>query len=155
MRVDWSSISPEGRRLILVASDETYEALTSALDRRKLFREAAWGLVPTVALARVAFGAATASSEYLSDFNRIISEKHPVESKLKGIFGLMGRAREQVEQYCATGAIPIPHLAQEEAAARFSFDFGHPLDGHAYVLNPCIENHYLLPALANERLSQE
>ena len=27
MRVDWSAISPERRRLILVASDEKYEAL--------------------------------------------------------------------------------------------------------------------------------
>lgn len=150
MRVDWSTISTERRRLILVASDEKYKELTAAIDRRKL-----WALVPYVAVLRVAFGAATASSQYLSAQNRIVVEKRTAESKVRSVFGLLGRAGEQIAQYYATGAIPIPHLPEEEAAARFSFDVGHPLDGYVYVLNPCIENHYLLPALANERLSQE
>jgi hypothetical protein len=33
MRVDWSAISPEQRHLILVASDDKYEALTGPSTR--------------------------------------------------------------------------------------------------------------------------
>ena len=155
MHVDWSAMAPERRRLILVASDGKYEALTSALDRQKLFKEAAWVFVPWVGPLRIVFGAATASSQYLCDLNRIVAAKHTAGTKLRRVFGLMGRAGEDLVQSVTTGAIPIPHLSEEEAATRFSFDVGHPLDGCAYVLNPCSENHYLLPALANERLSQE
>jgi hypothetical protein len=53
------------------------------------------------------------------------------------------------------GEIPIFHLPPEEAARRFSFDIGGPQDGVVYVINPCNPNHYLLPALVNERLAQE
>ena len=31
-------------------------------------------------------------------------------------------------------------FAQEEATSRFTLDLGQPLDGPAYVLNPCLEN---------------
>lgn len=157
MRVDWSAISPERRRLILVASDDTYAALTSALDARKLGKEALWLLVPHAGLLRAAFGAATASAEYLSALKEMVAEKRRAdqESPLKRVFRLAKRAGEQVKQYFAIGDVPIPHLPQEEATTRFNFDIGHPLDGCAYLLNPCVENHYLQPAQANERLSQE
>jgi hypothetical protein len=98
-----------------------------------------------------------ASSEYLSALNQIVAEQRTAgqESKAKSIFRLLGRAGEQTRQYFAQGEVPIPHLPQEDAARRFSFDVGHPTDGSAYLLNPCVENHYLLPSLANERLLQE
>jgi len=157
MRVDWSAISPERRRLILVASDDKYEALTSAFDPRKLGKEALWLLVPYAGILRAAFGTATASSEYLFALKEMVAETRTAdqESKAKRIFRLFQRAGTQTAEYFATGEVPIPHLPQEEATSRFTFDIGQPLDGCAYVLNPCLENHYLQPALANERLLQE
>ena len=77
------------------------------------------------------------------------------ESKAKRILRLFHSAATPTTEYFANGEVPIPHLPEEEATSRFSFDIGQPLDGCAYVLNPCLENHYLQPALANERLVQE
>lgn len=51
--------------------------------------------------------------------------------------------------------IPWPHLPPEAAARRFQFDMGHPQDGTAYIQNPAAPEHYLVPALANERFVQE
>lgn len=49
----------------------------------------------------------------------------------------------------------LSHLTPADARQRFKFDHGHPVDGMAYVLNPCVADHYLVPALANERMAQE
>ena len=51
--------------------------------------------------------------------------------------------------------IQWPHLTPEEAARKYQFDMGHPQDGTAYIQNPSVGDHYLLPALANERFVQE
>lgn len=55
----------------------------------------------------------------------------------------------------ARSGIPWPHLTPEEAARKYEFDMGHPQDGTAYIQNPSARDHYLLPALANERFVQE
>jgi hypothetical protein len=50
---------------------------------------------------------------------------------------------------------PPAWFSEDEARARFRFDLGHPIDGAVYVKNPAVDDHYLLPAMANERLAQE
>jgi hypothetical protein len=131
MRVDMSTVSPEQRRLILVASNDTYQALVSALDPRKIYKEALWLPVWYAYPLRIAFGAATAESEYLSTLNLILAEKRQAhqESKTKSIIKLLGRMGGQIRQHFAKGEIPIPHLPEREAAALFRFDVGHPKDG--------------------------
>ncbi len=52
-------------------------------------------------------------------------------------------------------SILFPYLSPEEAKAHFRFDFGHPIENVLYVLNPCFEDQYLLPATAGERFIQE
>jgi hypothetical protein len=46
-------------------------------------------------------------------------------------------------------------LTPPEARRSYTFDVGHPTDGTLYVHNPCLPGHFLLPALANERMAQE
>jgi len=49
----------------------------------------------------------------------------------------------------------FPYLSPEEAKEHFRFDFGHPLENVLYILNPCFDDQYLLPATAGERFMQE
>ncbi|MFN3428366.1 MAG: hypothetical protein ACK46X_00275 [Candidatus Sericytochromatia bacterium] len=55
----------------------------------------------------------------------------------------------------ATGQNKLQRLNPETAKSQLRFDIGHPLNGYVYVQNPCLENHYILPADANERLVKE
>ena len=134
---DPSTLSQSQRQLILVASEDKYRQLTSGLDTKKLAGGLALGSIVLpfigsyVALAALATSLSSAGKEIR---NRIIDE---------------------VKQAIARGEIPIPHVSPEEAMLLYRFDVGHPVDGSAYVLNPCRDNHYLVPALANERLVQE
>ncbi len=64
----------------------------------------------------------------------------------------IGEAQKQVSSL-SLDRIPVFHPS--DARRLFRFDHGHPIDGAAYLLNPCVGNHYLLPAVANERLAQE
>jgi hypothetical protein len=170
MRFDFSTISPEQRRLILVASDEKYQELISAFDFRKIGKEVLYGFVPFATYLRIFFGAATAASDYLSTLTK--EDKTDQETKsdaakggLRKHFkerGLLSESKRllqivggRTKRAYTKGEIPIPHIPQDEAAQLFRFDVGHPIDGCAYLLNPCLEDHYLPPALANERLTQE
>lgn len=146
MKVDLDRLAPEERRLILVATDETYRALTARID---------WTTVARTAIARVAFasapllraaplllpaiGATLARSGYLGPtFARAAQELGPLRKRAFRV-----------------GEIPIPHLSPREARARFRFDHDLPEDGAAYVLDPVHDDRYVRPALVNERLAQE
>ena len=59
------------------------------------------------------------------------------------------------KEHLKRGEIPLPHLSPKEAVNRFNFDHGHPVDGGVYLFHPVLENHYLVPSVANERLAQE
>ena len=115
MRVDWSAISPERHRLILVASDEKYEALTSAFDPRKLGKEALWWLVPYAGALRATFGAATASPEYLFALKEMVAETRTADqrSRVKRIRRIFRRAGARASEHLATGEVPIPHLPRK------------------------------------------
>ncbi len=170
MRFDLATLSPEKRRLILVASNEKYQELISAIDFWKIGKEVLLACLPIYSSFRIFFGAATAASEYLSTLGQENATGQEAESEciqygLKKVIkdrGLLSKTKKlaqfvghQTKLYFAKGEIPIPHLNPAEAAKLFRFDVGHPIDGYAYVLNPCLDDHYLLPALANERLAQE
>jgi hypothetical protein len=62
---------------------------------------------------------------------------------------------DQLRAALKRGEIPIPHLSPREAVDRFKFDYNHPNDGSVYIAHPVLPDHYLIPALANERLAQE
>lgn len=62
---------------------------------------------------------------------------------------------KEIKKILNKGDLPIPHLSPREAWTRFQFDHGHPQDGAVYISHPVLDNHYLIPALANERLAQE
>jgi hypothetical protein len=82
----------------------------------------------------------------------ILAEVTPGYRILSELINLYQR---RTSQHREPPEIPFPHLPPEDAARRFKFDFGNPQDGTAYLLNPCDTKHYLLPALADERLVQE
>lgn len=147
MKADFDLLSPEERRIILVASDAKYQALVSALDKSKLF-----ALLPLLLLGNFGFLGAGAAGLYLTRAlgatARGLLRSPSKEAGSSDLKGLVGRALSR-------GEIVLPHLPPEEAARRFRFDFGDPEDGAAYLSNPVARDHYLRPAMANERLAQE
>lgn len=134
MKVDLDSLAPEERRIILVANDETYRRLTEKIDWAAVAKMLAVRLVPglsLVPLISTLIGDRLARNGYLlPTWTRTLST--PLRS----------------------GELPLPHLGPSEAARRFRFDH-LPHDGAAYVLNPVRADHYVAPALINERLAQE
>jgi len=140
MHVDFDHLRPEERRLVLVASEVKYRELMAQLDWRKVVAlvggPLAGGIVGVIATA---LGPTLAASGYLA------STFQASETRKQGF----------LERLTTKGEIPIPHLSPRDAVERFRFDHGHPVDGAAYVLDPCVEDHYLAPAVANERLAQE
>lgn len=146
MKVDLDTLAPEERRIVLVASDETYARLVQTIDWKQVAKVAGFAvlgaLVPAVSVlpyASAVIGSALAGTSYLTPtFARALREGRDVRS-----------ARFRV------GELPIPHVAPTEAARRFRFDHGIPEDGSAYVLNPLRTDHYVRPALINERLAAE
>lgn len=143
MKVDFDQLDTEQRRILLVASDDRYRALTDAIDRRAVGLGVLAALtVGQLSLISAVVGAGAASSTYLA-----------------ATFGYTGarlsaRIRKPWDWF-RVGEIPIPHLSPAEAARRFDFDLGGPEEGAAYVLNPVRPRYYLRPAIANERLAQE
>jgi hypothetical protein len=135
MKVDLDTLAPEERRLILVASEETYARLRTRIDwlatARSIATRLASLMTPATLIAPFV-GNALARSGYLA----------PTWARV---------SRASLDR----GEIAIPHVSPREAAARFRFDHGIPEDGAAYVLNPVRADHYVRPALINERLAQE
>jgi hypothetical protein len=146
VKVDLDTLAPEERRIVLVATDETYARLTESIDWKQIAKVAGFAmlgaLLPPVALlpyASAVIGRAIAGTQYLTPtLARAVREGREVRS-----------ARFKV------GELPIPHVAPVEAARRFRFDHGMPEDGSAYVLNPVRVDHYVRPALINERMAAE
>jgi len=146
VKVDLDTLAPEERRIVLVASDETYARLTAAIDWKQVAKVAGFAvlgaLVPPVSLipyASAVIGRALAGTTYLTPtLARAVREGREVRI-----------ARFRV------GELPIPHVPPAEAARRYRFDHGMPEDGTAYVLNPVRTDHYVRPAVINERLAAE
>ena len=146
MKEDFDQLDPESRRLILVASDAKYQELASQIDWMAVTKGVLAALGGTylapIALIPSLFGTSLAGSAYLAGtwaaFKRVKSGESP-----------------DLFAWAKKGGIPIPHLSPSEASRRFRFDPGDPKDGAAYLLDPCIPDHYLAPAIANERLAQD
>lgn len=143
MKLDLDLLAPEERRLLLVATDETYRRLTERIDWAAVSKLAAFRLLSAAApvvsllpLVSSTIGDKLARNGYLSP------------TWVRALASLRGTP-------VRTGEIPLPHLSPAEAARRFKFDHGMPEDGSAYVLNPVRADHYVRPALINERLAQE
>ena len=147
MKADFDQLAPEERRIILVASDDRYRALVSELDRRKLVR-----LLPLLLTGGIGFLGAGAASLFLSSALgatvRSVLRSPPAEGAPRDVKGLVVRALSR-------GEIFLPHLSPQDAARRYRFDHGDLEDGAAYLSNPVARDHYLRPAVANERLAQE
>ncbi len=146
MKADFDSLAPEERRILLVASDEKYRALVTALDRTTLL-----GLAGLLLAGGIPVLGAGAASVFLSKalgatYKGLL--RAPEGDRPRDLKGLVTSA-------ITKGEILLPHLAPAEAARRFRFDFGDPEDGAAYLANPIARDEYLKPALANERLAQE
>ncbi len=146
MKADFDLLAPEERRLILVASDEKYRSLVSELDKRKLL-----GLAPLLLAGGMGFLGASAASLFLSK---------TLGATYKGLLrgnpdGSPTDAKSLVVRALSKGEIFLPHVSPAEANRRFRFDLGDPEDGAAYLANPISRDHYLRPAIANERIAQE
>lgn len=132
MRCDFNILSPEERRIIIVASDEKYQELTNSIDYEKfwwlLILQIGWGTVLSPLFA---------SSFLLPTISSFASTKRGFR------------------KFFRRGEIPFPHLSPSEAIDRFSFDHGHPQNGMAYFVKATNSDYYLVPALANERLAQD
>lgn len=147
MKADFDRLAPAERRIILVASDDKYQALVNELDRRKLL-----GLLPLLLSGGASvLGGGTAGVYLLQTLRATygaLSRAPDKEGRKPGVKGLLSGAFRK-------GEIVLPHLSPAEAAQRFRFDPGDPEDGAAYLESPIERDHYLRPALANERLAQE
>lgn len=146
MKTDFDRLAPEERRILLVASDEKYRALTTELDKRTLL-----GLLGLLAAGGFTVLGAGAAGVFLSKalgatYKGLL--RAPGDSRPRDLKGLVASALTK-------GEILLPHLSPAEAARRFRFDFGDPEDGAAYLANPIARDEYLRPAVANERLAQE
>ena len=147
MKADFDHLAPEERRIILVASDARYEALVSELDKKKLL-----ALLPLLLTGSIGLFGAGAASLFLT---RALGSTYKGLQKAPGKDATRRDALSLVTRALTRGEIVLPHLAPEDAARRFRFDFNDPEDGAAYLSNPIARDHYLRPAVANERLAQE
>jgi hypothetical protein len=150
MKVNVDQMDASERRMILVASDQKYEELVNEIDWIKVIKLLSGGLafVPfgvAGGVVGVVFGPTLASSSYLAATFAAASAASVATSGQQPWY----------RRLPTRGEIPIPHLSPRDATARYRFDPGHPKDGVAYVLDPCVDAHYILPALANERLAQD
>ncbi len=135
MKVNFDDKRPEERRIILVASDEKYQEIIAQIDWVKIVKLLLLG----APIASSFFGPAVARSLYLAaTFQATLPQE-----------------RSFFERMTTKGEVPFPHLSPREAVERFGFDHGHPADGEAYILNECVPNYYVAPALYNERMAQE
>ncbi|MDY0059360.1 MAG: hypothetical protein RBU45_06080 [Myxococcota bacterium] len=180
MKVNFDKLRPEERRVILVASDAKYKELCGKVNWKAV--AIAGGLVVvTVGLGYVLVKSkGRRGSGLLSAPTKPAVPAAPaaaVVASLAGVSALFGpeaanstyleptwlamkrlgkwKIGQRLRGAFTKGMIPLPHLAPREAAERFCFDLGGPEDGSAYYLSPCVGNHYLPVAQANERIAQE
>ncbi len=147
MKADFDRLAPEERRIILVASDDKYRALVSELDARKLI-----GLLPLLLAGGIGVVGASAASVFLS---RALGATYKGLTRSPSSEGEVADAKGLVMRALSKGDIFLPHLSPQDAAQRYRFDPGDPEDGAAYLASPIARDHYLRPAIANERLAQE
>jgi len=147
-------LEPIDRRMILVATDETYEKLISRIDWKKLSLAAMpvlVGIFPLDAPVMLSFifGPSLLSSTYLmGQFLHHATQTNKIDKQKNWL--------ENISKWFQVGEIPIPHYCPKEALSLFTFDVDHqPQDGTMYVLNPASNLHYLLPSIANTRLADE
>lgn len=131
MKINFDLVQPPERHIILVADDAKYKELCNRPDFWKVVN---FVLNPSNAIADASF-----SSTYLSS-----------TLNTYGVFGA-----GDLKRLFKVGKIPIPHLTQAESVQRFSFDHQHPQNGMVYLMNATRDSHYLVPAIANERLAQD
>lgn len=152
MKVNFNNLAVDERRIVLVASDSKYEEIIDQTDWKMVLLAAGGpisyylgGVVAAgLALAGALFGTAAASTYLGVTFIAMdtIAKKRAKE-------------RPFFKRVFTKGELPIPHLPPAEARSRFRFDVGGPDDGAVYIANPCLPDHYLPPAVVNERLAQE
>lgn len=141
MKCDFDILEPEDRRTILVASDEKYSEMVSKIKFRQLLLASLW---PVVLALGIIPGPGTILAITSIALRSMLASGLSMLSGQQALIAIL-KAKE----------IPVPHLPPKEAAKRFKFDQGHPQDGFGYLLDPIVDDHYLLPALANERLAQD
>ena len=139
MKLDLDVLAPEERRILLVATDETYRRLTERIDWAAVGKLAAFRLLSTAVPVLTLLPLISAT----------------VGDKLARTGYLMPTWTRTLATPLRTGELPMPHVAPAEAARRFQFDHAMPHDGAAYVLNPVRADHYVRASLINERLAQE
>ncbi|MBK8259090.1 MAG: hypothetical protein IPK82_41340 [Polyangiaceae bacterium] len=146
MKVDFDRLAPEERRILLVASDDKYRDLVTQVDTKRLL-----GFLPLALAGGIGLVGAGAATLFLSQalgatYQGVLKgPKGDEPADLKGI----------VTRVITKGEIVLPHLSPQEAVTRFNFDPGDLEDGAAYLASPFNRDHYLRPAVANERLAQE
>ena len=134
------ALDPTERRLVLVATEATHDALARAIDWRKAGTSlgAALALGPifsTAVASTVVIGAAAAGPERVRQ-------------------GLAS-AKDAFDRAIRRGAVPFPRIEPSLARALFRFSAGEPRDGTVYVLHPSEPDRYLLPATATVELARE
>jgi hypothetical protein len=148
MKLDFDKLTVEERRIILVCTDEKYQEIINQVDWRKVAK------VAKVALA-VSFPAATPLLFASSTLGRAVAASSYLTQTLIKATPAGATSNRSWWDKLKNGELPFPHLSPNEAVRRFRFDFGEPKNGNAYLLNPCTDDHYLIPAVASERLAQE
>jgi hypothetical protein len=142
MKMDLSTLTTSERHFIIVASDEKYKELISRINWKKV---ASTGLNAGLGLSTI-FGSAFVTSTYIMSQLPIV---------IAALATLKTKQGFDITKWYTIGELPIPHCSPEEASKLFDFDNDIIIDGAAYVLNPSVPNHYVLPALANERFALE
>lgn len=133
-------IAPEERRLLLVATDQTFQDdVTSANVLRSL---ADIGKVISP-LGTVGVGGAVALTEA---FARLV----------KSIATGSAKREEVMWEFIRAGEQPMLRVAPDEAQRRYNFGVGHyPADGTIYVQHPCMTDRYIIPSEFNVVLAKE
>ncbi len=134
MKRDFNILSPDERRIIIVATDEKYKELCNSIDYKKLL----WLLL----LPFGGWGGTVLNPLFASSF-------------LHSTISAAASTKKEFRNFFRRGEIPFPHLSPSEAIDRFSFDHGHLQNGMAYIVKATNPDYYLVPALVNERLAQD
>lgn len=163
MKLPQEPVDPTARRLLLVVSDEKYEALTRSIAWSRVLERALDFAMPWRQLVRSLATPAGAPRGSASE-----AEKRSMESAVRVLgeeIALSSFAASSVafaaspqpagdREWWVRREIPIPHLSPVEASQRFSFTVGHPIDGTAYGLLPSASDKYVPLALVDEMEKQ-
>ena len=142
MKCDFGLLKPEDRTFVLVASDEKYTEIVRSINFRRLLTGLWWPITLLgVLIPGPGWVLAIASTA--------------AKGSLMAAGATLATGTSIMKMCLQQKEIPYPHLGPSEATQRFRFDHGHPHDGTAYVLDPTMSDHYLLPSVADERLAQE